>query len=122
MKNKPSPGLRFSLLTSLALLSSQAFAEATIQHNENQFLNIGVASRISFSSIKDAAPNGKDRSNDFEVEEARLYTNGKVHENVSFEFNFARNTADNKIELLDGHLGLEFNHYANIWIGRFVVV
>jgi len=122
MKNQPTPHQlqRISLLTSLALLSSQAFAEATIQRNDNQFINIGIASRVSFSSIKDAAPNGKDRSNDFEVEEARLYTNGKLHENVSFEFNFARNTADDKVELLDGHLGLEFNNYANVWIGRFL--
>ncbi|AKR44349.1 porin [Methylophilus sp. TWE2] len=116
-----NPRLRqISLYTSLALLSTQAFAEATLQRNENQFINIGIASRISFSSIKDAAPNGKNRSNDFEVEEARLYTNGKVHENVSFEFNFARNSADNRVELLDGHLGLEFNNYAHVWVGRFL--
>lgn len=120
-KNHLLPALRpLSVLIGVLLTSSYAQAEATIQRNENQFINIGVASRISYSSIKDAAPNGKDRSSDFEVEEARLYTNGKLHENVSFEFNFARNTADDKIQLLDGHLGLEFNHYANIWVGRFL--
>ena len=122
MNTQPiSPKLRqISLSIGLALLSNQVFAEATLQRNENQFINIGIASRVSFSSIKDAAPNGKDRSNDFEVEEARLYTNGKVHENVTFEFNFARNSADDKIELLDGHLGLEFNNYAHFWAGRFL--
>lgn len=67
----PTKLRQLSLITSLALLSSQAFAEATLQRNENQFINIGIASRVSFSSIKDAAPNGKDRSNDFEFEEAR---------------------------------------------------
>jgi hypothetical protein len=122
MNTQPiSPKLRqISLSIGLALLSNQVFAEATLQRNENQFINIGIASRVSFSSIKDAAPNGKDRSNDFEVEEARLYTNGKVHENVTFEFNFARNSADDKIELLDGHLGLEFNNYTHFWVGRFL--
>lgn len=122
MNTQPiSPKLRqISLSIGLALLSNQVFAEATLQRNENQFINIGIASRVSFSSIKDAAPNGKDRSNDFEVEEARLYTNGKVHENVTFEFNFARNSADDKIELLDGHLGLEFNNYTHFWAGRFL--
>jgi hypothetical protein len=108
-----------AVLTGL-IISQQAFAEATIQRDENLFLNIGIASRVSFSSVSDAAPNGSSRSKDFEVEEARLYTNGKLHKNVTYEFNFARNTADDKIELLDGHLGLEVNNYVNIWAGRFL--
>jgi hypothetical protein len=102
------------------ILSSQVYADPTIQRDENLFLNIGLASRVSFSSISDAAPNGRSRSKDFEVEEARLYTNGKLHKNVTYEFNFARNVADDKIELLDGHLGLEINNYVNIWAGRFL--
>lgn len=109
-----------AVLAGLIGTSLNANADATFQRNENQFINIGVASRISYSSIEDAAPSGKDRSNDFTVEEARLYINGKVHENVGFEFNFARNQADNKVELLDGHLGLELNNYFNVWIGRFL--
>ncbi|HEY0906934.1 MAG TPA: porin, partial [Methylophilus sp.] len=111
---------RTPLLAGLLFTSLGASAGPTLQQDENLFINIGVASRISYSAISDAAPNGKDRSSDFEVEEARLYTNGKLHQNVTFEFNFARNTADDKIELLDGHLGLELNHYANIWVGRFL--
>ncbi|ROH84464.1 porin [Pseudomethylobacillus aquaticus] len=98
-------------------LPSQA---ATFQRDENQFINIGTAFRASFSSIEDGAPNGKSRSKDFELEEARLYTNGKVHEYVSFELNVARNSADNKVEILDGHVGLELNHYVNVWLGRFL--
>jgi hypothetical protein len=110
----------FAILAGLTGASLNANAEATFQRSENQYINIGIASRISYSSIEDGAPNGKDRSNDFTVEEARLYTNGKVHENIGFEFNFARNQSDNKIDLLDGHLGLEFNNYVNIWLGRFL--
>lgn len=111
-----------TLAVSAVLLGSSAAALAapTFQRDEDQFINIGVAYRGSYSSIKDAAPNGKDRSNDFETEEARLYTNGKVHENVSFEFNFARNAADNQIEILDAHVGLELNKYFNVWVGRFL--
>ncbi len=100
--------------------ASTAAQAATYQKDENQFINIGVASRISYSSIKDAAPNGTDRSSDFSVEEARIYTNGKVHENVGFEFNLARNSADNNVEILDAHLGLELNNYFNVWVGRFL--
>jgi len=114
---------RWSLLAvfgSLIGSSVTANAAATFQRDENQFINVGTAFRASYSSIKDAAPNGKDRSNDFTVEEARLYTNGKVHENVGFELNLARNSADNKVEILDAHVGLELNNYFNVWIGRFL--
>jgi hypothetical protein len=107
-------------LFSALITSSLAANAATFQKDEDQFINIGVASRISYSSISDAAPNGKDRSNDFTVEEARIYTNGKVHKNVGFEFNLARNSSDNQVEILDAHLGLELNNYFNVWIGRFL--
>lgn len=106
--------------SALFTITSVAQAAPTFQRDENQFINIGTAFRASYSSIKDAAPSGKDRSNDFEVEEARLYTNGKVHENVGFELNLARNNADNKVEILDAHVGLELNNYFNVWIGRFL--
>ncbi|OQW69846.1 MAG: porin [Proteobacteria bacterium ST_bin12] len=109
-----------AILAALTSVSLNANADATFQRNEDQFVNIGIASRLSFSSIEDAAPNGKDRSNDFEVEEARLYTNGKIHKNVSYEFNFARNASDNKVEILDARLGLEFNNYLNVYVGRFL--
>lgn len=115
-----------AVLAGLLVASLSATADATFQRHENQFINVGVASRLSFSSIVDAAPNGKDHSKDFEVEEARLYTNGKVHKNVSFEFNFARasqfnsDNPSNSIELLDARFGLEFNNYANLWFGRFL--
>lgn len=109
-----------AVLTGLLGASFNANADATFQKSDSQYINIGIASRISYSSIEDAAPNGKDRSNDFTVEEARIYTNGKVHKNLGFEFNLARNSADNKVELLDGHLGLELNNYFNVWIGRFL--
>ena len=103
------------LITATSLVE----AEPTFQRDKNQFINIGAAFRASYSSIKDAAPNGQDRSNDFEVEEARLYTNGKVHENVSFELNFARNNSDNRVDILDAHVGLEFNKFVNVWMGVF---
>lgn len=122
-----------SLTSSLVLLSLgvltapyQASADPTFKRNDDQFINIGIASRLSYESREDAAPNGTDRSNDFTLEEARLYTNGKVHKNVSFEFNFARNRFNNDdldsndIELLDGRIGFEFNNYANLWVGRFL--
>lgn len=113
--------LKCSVVTAVLLTATGLVgAEPTFQRGENQFINIGAAFRSSFSSIKDGAPNGRDRSKDFEVEEARLYTNGKVHENVSFELNFARNGSDNGVEILDAHVGLEFNNFLNIWMGRFL--
>jgi len=108
------------LFSALITNSLVANAVATFQTHKDQFINIGVASRISYSSISNTVPNENNRADDFTVEEARLYTNGKIHENVSFELNFARNDADDRIEVLDARLGLEFNHYFNLYVGRLL--
>lgn len=108
------------LLTTGFSLSHPPASAATFATDEDNFINIGNAFRISYSSIEDAAPNGKDRSNDFTVEEARLYTYGKIDKNVSFELNLARNSVDNKFEVLDAHVGLELNNYFNVWVGRLL--
>ncbi|MCB5184308.1 OprO/OprP family phosphate-selective porin [Methylobacillus gramineus] len=107
------------VLVSLALAALPASADPTFSRNDDQFINIGVAARASYKSVKDAAPNGSDRSNDFDLESARLYTNGKLHKYVSFELNTEKD-ADDRIGILDARLGLEFNEYFNIFIGRFL--
>ncbi|MFP5392552.1 MAG: porin [Gammaproteobacteria bacterium] len=114
------PTRRVLLASAIASLLSASAGATTFQKSEDQFLNVGTAFRASFTSLKNGAPNGEDRSSDFELEEARLYLNGKVHKNVSFELNVARNSGDNKVELLDGHVGLELNNYVNVWVGRFL--
>src|SRR5450830_165953 len=108
------------ILGSLMSAGMNAYAAPTFAIDDDHYINIGTAFRASYSSISNAAPNGTDRSNDFNLEEARLYTNGKVNQYVSFELNLARNDSDDKIQLLDGHVGLELNNYFNLWIGRLL--
>lgn len=122
MKNKFVNFRRGGLALFYALIANSLVANAapTFQTDTDQFINIGVASRISYSSLSNTAFIGNDRSDGFTVEEARLYTNGKIHKNVSFEFNFARNAAEDQIEVLDARLGLEFNHYFNLYVGRLL--
>ena len=102
------------------LFAAGATQAATFAKDDDQFINVGTAFRTSFTSVEDGAPDGTSRSKDFALEEARLYLNGKVHKNVSFELNLARNGADNKVEVLDAHVGLELNDQVNVWIGRFL--
>ncbi len=110
----------------LLFVSPHIVTAATIEKNEDLFINIGGAFRTSFSSVEDAAPNGDDRSSDITVEEARLYTNGKVHKNVTFELNIARNrfnNADydsNDVEILDASLGIQLSENVNILAGRIL--
>jgi hypothetical protein len=111
---------RLVALVCASLLSVGAAHAATFGKDKDQFVNVGTAFRVSFTSLGGGAPNGSSRSSDFALEEARLYLNGKVHENVSFELNVARNGGDNKAELLDGRIGLEFSNYLNVWVGRFL--
>jgi hypothetical protein len=102
------------------MFAAGAAHAATFAKDDDQFINVGTAFRASFTSVQDGAPDGTSRSKDFTLEEARLYLNGKVHRNVSFELNLARNSADNKAEVLDAHVGLELNDFVNVWVGRFL--
>jgi len=120
MKHAPRLHGLAAAITAALLGGSHIVDAATFQRSDDEFINVGIAYRGSYSSIEDAAPSGKDRSNDFNTEEARLYTNGKVHKYVSFELNLARNATDNQNEILDAHVGIELNNYFNVWFGRFL--
>ena len=111
---------RIAAASCVGLFAAGATEAATFARDDDQFINVGTAFRTSFTSVEDGAPDGTSRSKDFALEEARLYLNGKVHKNVSFELNLARDAADNKVEVLDAHVGLELNDQVNVWVGRFL--
>jgi hypothetical protein len=74
-----------SIASSLAFVPLTAPAAGVIEIDDTKSVYVGGGVRTSFSSVEDAAPNGTDRSNDFDVDDAELYFGGQVTELTSVE-------------------------------------
>lgn len=108
------------------MISGTANAGAKIESGDGtKWLSIGVGVRSSYASIEDAAPSGNSRSNDFNLDSARIYLNGQIHKNVKFELNtecvFCGNNTLEKYAVLDAIAKFEFTPSFNIWAGRMLV-
>lgn len=90
----------------------------------DKWCNVGAGVRTSFSSMTQNAPGGG--GSFFHIDNMRLYTSGKVHQYVGFEFNTDINENEfvpgnsNQIQLLDAIGKFEFNDYVNVWVGRLL--
>lgn len=108
------------------LVGSQAsYAGAKISIDETKWISIGIGAKASFSGIEDSAPNGHDFSTDFDLDNARIYINGQIHEYLKFEFNteciFCNNSALRELAILDAVAKFELDPAFNIWAGRVLV-
>ncbi len=125
--------MKRNLKTSVAVLvacgamaaAASVHAAGKIAIDDTKWISLGAGARASFTSVEDAAPNGDDRSNDFDLDNARIYINGQIHENVKFELNtecvFCNNDDLRDYEVLDAIAKFEFNPYFNVWAGRLLV-
>jgi hypothetical protein len=90
----------------------------------DKWCNVGAGVRTGFTSTVQDAPSGG--GNFFHIDNVRLYTSGKVHEYVGFEFNTDINenffvpATPNVVQLLDAIAKFEFNDYFNVWAGRLL--
>ena len=111
-------------VVALMLCTSQAMAGAKLEIDETKWISIGVGARASFSSIENPSPN-TGRSEDYDLDSARIYLNGQIHEYIKFEVNtecvFCNNTALREYRILDAVAKFEFNPIFNIWAGRVLV-
>ncbi|HIA44920.1 MAG TPA: hypothetical protein EYN95_03825, partial [Methylococcaceae bacterium] len=124
-------GLVLGTALSAGLLAAgSAQAGATFKIDDTKWISIGAGIRSSFSSVEAGTPHAtnSDWSNDFALDNARIYLNGQVHENIKFEFNTeSRHNADGggttteDFFLLDAIVKFEFNDMVNIWVGRQLV-
>jgi len=104
-------------MVAAGLAPMAAHAGGTIKIDDTKWINVGAGLRTSFETREDAAPNGNDRSNEFELESIRLYISGQIHEYIKFTFNTERN-GNGEIRVLDGIAQFEFNDFVNVWMGR----
>ncbi len=110
----------------LLLAVSAANAGGKIAIDDTKWISLGIGARASFTTIEDAAPNGSDWSSDFNLDNARIYINGQIHEKIKFEFNTecvfcGRSDALEEYTILDAIAKFEFSPEFNIWAGRLLV-
>ncbi|MDH5667890.1 MAG: OprO/OprP family phosphate-selective porin [Nitrospira sp.] len=119
------------LIFGMAAAPPGANAAGVIKADEDKWISIGMGIRTSFNAIEGASPAGH-YTNDFKVDNARIYINGKLHKYIGFEFNtecFNCNVGggsnqfggNSGIGLLDAIGKFEFDEKVNIWFGRMLL-
>ncbi|MDH5193562.1 MAG: hypothetical protein OEW32_07740 [Nitrospira sp.] len=128
-------GAMAALVAGMGSTLPSAFAGGTIKADEDKWISIGMGIRTSFNSVENGAVNGSHYSNEFTINNARIYINGQIHKYIKFEFNtdcfncqvgggavggfnFGGNSS---IGLLDAIGKFEFNEMANLWVGRMLL-
>ena len=113
------------VIGALLLAMGNTYAGGKISIDETKWISLGAGARTSFTTIEDAAPNGSDWSNDFNLDNARIYLNGQIHEKIKFELNtecvFCGNSTLRDYDVLDAIAKFEFSPMLNIWAGRLLV-
>ena len=110
-------------MTAAMVYTPFANAGATFKIDETKWVSIGAGLRTSFTATEEAAAGSK-WTNDFSLDNMRLYLNAQIHEYIKMEFNTecqfcGSNGGD--IKVLDAIGKFEFNQYMNIWVGRMLV-
>jgi hypothetical protein len=121
-----------------------AYAAGMIKADEDKWISVGMGIRTSFNAVEDGAKSGTAYSNEFSIDNARIYINGKIHKYVGFEFNTdcfqcsfkdgsgvagpagpsgpgGNRGSNSSIGLLDAIGKFEFNEMFNLWVGRMLL-
>lgn len=127
------------LVAGMASMLPSAYAAGKISSDdETKWVSIGMGVRAEFVAQENASANKGSYSNNFGINDARIYINGQIHKYLKFEFNtecFNCNSTFNggrggdpgafggnsTIGLLDAIGKFEFNQYVNLWVGRLLV-
>lgn len=101
------------------------YAGPTLKIDDTKSLSLGLGARTSFTALEDGAGGGDEWSKDFNLDNARIYLSGQIHENIKLEVNteciFCGNADLREFVVLDAIAKFEFNPYFNVWGGRLLV-
>jgi hypothetical protein len=131
MKKLPAAriaGKRIGRLVSAGLLAtsvSLAYAGAEFKIGDEATVGMGLGLRASYTSLQNAAPNGSSNSNQFAVENARLFFNGSYGKMWKATVNFNASPGNNtgtpdQFRLMDGIAQFEPNDAFHLWVGRML--
>jgi len=101
-----------------SLASFNANAGATIPIGADKSLTVGFGMRASYTSAEDAAPNGSSRSNDFNLDSARIFLGGSLSKNIGGMLNTEWD--GDQIRILDAAGQFSISPELNIWAGRLL--
>ncbi|WP_228893795.1 porin [Pseudoduganella aquatica] len=107
-----------ALCAMLAAAPMLAQAGATIKVGEDKSVSVGFGMRGSYSSIEDGASNGTSRSNDLNLDSARLFFGASLNKNIKGMFNTEWD--GDKIRVLDAAGQFAISPELNIWAGRLL--
>jgi len=100
-------------------LLAGAFALAPLSRGQGNLgpITVGAGLRTSFV---DTEPSAGSSSDNFQLNDIRLYVNGPVYDNIKFMFNTDYNGATNAVNVLDAVARIEVSPTFNLWVGRFL--
>ncbi len=118
--------LRAALLLTMLVVGqiADSYAGATFKIDDTKWISVGVGLRSSFTATQNSAgANNNQWSNNFSMDNARLYFNGQMHKYLKFELNTDCQTCGSggEIRLLDAIGKIEYHPMANLWVGRMLV-
>lgn len=102
----------------------QSEAGATFKIDDTKWVSIGAGLRTSFTAQESAAGRNANKwSNDFNLDNIRLYLNAQIHKYIKLEFNTDCQTCGNggEMRILDAIGKFEYEPWFNVWIGRMLV-
>ena len=122
ISGKKSWGKAVGGILSIALLASaqHATAGAEFKLGDEAGVTVGFGLRTSFSTTEKGAANASSNSNDFNVDNARLFFSGHYGKVLKATINTDYNSVTDSLTILDAYVGFEFSDYFNIWLGRFL--
>lgn len=112
--------LASAVLAALSISATQAQAAGTITFGEDKYISVGFGAIGSYNSVEDAAANGDDRSNDFNLDSARIYISGSMNKYIKGMFNTERSGTGGAIEVIDANVQFQITPEIAIWAGRFL--
>jgi hypothetical protein len=107
-----------ALASSALMAPSVSQAAGTITFGEDQYVSVGFGMRGSYTSAEDGADDGG-RSNDFNLDSARLYVSGSLNKYIKGMFNTEMNS-DESMKIIDAAGIFQFTPDVAIWAGRFL--
>lgn len=94
-------------------------AAGTITFGEDKYISVGFGLRGAYRTVEDAANDGG-RSNDFDLDSARLYVSGSLNKYIKGMFNSEKSGGNDSFQIIDAAGIFQFTPDVAIWAGRFL--
>ncbi len=104
----------------LSLSALPAHAGGTITIGEDKSVSVGFGMRSSFSSAENGAPNGTSDSQNFSLNNARIYLSGSLNKHIKGMLNTEKDIAGQGFQAIDANVQIAITPELTIWAGRFL--